>query len=470
MAEFHKLSAIELMSGYRARDFTPVDVTKAILDRIDRLNPRLIAYVTVAHELAMEQAKASEARWLKDEALPLDGVPISIKDLTPTKGIRTTLGSLLYADWIPDYDAPFVERVKAAGAIILGKTNTPERGWKGESTNRVAGSSQNPWMLGKTPGGSSGGGAAAVAMGLGPLAQGSDGAGSIRIPAGFSGIFGHKPSYALIPQYPPSAVGDVSHFGPMSRTVADSALLMTHTAGADPRDRHSWTSGIDYLRALDGELPRLKIAWSADLGFAAVDQEVVEIAHGAAMAFKELGHSIVDAHPDAEDPWPAADILWSTGMAGALYENFDEVRDQLDQGRAKIVDDAFARSAAAVGYANFKRNAYFDSVREFMDDYDLLLTPTLPCPAFDAGLDFPPEIAGKAMSYLGWTAFTYPFNLTGQPAATVPAGFTAAGLPVGLQIVGKIRDDVTVLQAARAYERARPWAHVWPDETPFERG
>jgi aspartyl-tRNA(Asn)/glutamyl-tRNA(Gln) amidotransferase subunit A len=467
MPEFYKYSALELMSGYRGRSFSPVEVTRELLDRIDRLNPALIAYVTVTHEMAMEQARASEARWLRGESLALDGVPISIKDLTPTKGVRTTLGSLLYEHWVPDYDAPFVERVKTAGAVILGKTNTPERGWKGESTNRVFGSSHNPWKHGKTPGGSSGGGAAAVAMGLGPLAQGSDGAGSIRIPAGFSGIFGHKPSYALIPQYPPSAVGDVSHFGPMSRTVADAALMMTYTAGADPRDRHSWTSGIDYLRELDGDLPRLRIAWSPDLGFAAVDPEVERIAHDAARVFEQLGHSMEDAHPDASDPWPTADILWSTGMAGAVFENFDDVRHLLDPGRATIIDDAFSRSAAAVGYANFKRNEYFDTVREFMDDYDLLLTPTLPCQAFDAGLDFPATIAGREMSYLGWTAFTYPFNLTGQPAATVPAGFTADGLPVGLQIVGKIRDDVNVLRAARAFESARPWAHHWPDESPF---
>ncbi len=467
MTALHRLSALELLRGYRSKTFSPVEVTTAILERIERLNPALVAYVTVAPELALAAAADSEKRWLAGQALPLDGVPISIKDLTPTKGVRTTLGSLLYKDWVPEYDAPFVERVKGAGAVILGKTNTPERGWKGESTNRVVGSSQNPWMRGKTPGGSSGGGAAAVAMGLGSLAQGSDGAGSIRIPAGFSGIFGHKPSYGLIAQYPPSAVGDVSHFGPMSRSVADSALLMTHTTGADPRDRHAWSSGIDYLAELGAPLPSLRIAWSRDLGYAAVDPEVADIAEQAARVFESLGHSIVDDHPNAEDPWPEADILWSTGMAGALFENFEEVRDQLDQGRARIVDDAFHRSAAAVGYATYRRNAYFDIVRDFMDDYDLLLTPTLPCPAFDAGLDFPPEIAGRAMSYLGWTAFTYPFNLTGQPAATVPAGFTRAGLPVGLQIVGRIRDDMTVLRAARAFEEAKPWADRWPDESPF---
>ena len=467
MTELHQRSALDLLDGYAARAFSPVEVVQALLERIDRLNPTLVAYVTVAADLALESARESEARWSRGEALPLDGVPISIKDLTPTKGVRTTLGSLQFADWVPDYDAPFVERVKAAGAVVLGKTNTPERGWKGETTNRVVGSTHNPWKHGKTPGGSSGGAAAAVAMGLGPLAQGSDGAGSIRIPAGFSGIFGHKPSYGLIAQFPPSAVGDVSHFGPMSRTVADSALLMSHTVGADPRDRHAWSSGIDYLAELGGALPKLRIAWSADLGFAAVDPEVAEIAHQAALAFEEMGHTIVEAHPEADDPWPEADILWSTGMAGAVYENFEKVRDLLDPGRAAIIEDAFNRPAAAVGYATYRRNGYFDIVRAFMDDYDLLLTPTLPCPAFDAGLDFPPEIAGRTMTYLGWTAFTYPFNLTGQPAATVPAGFTSNGLPVGLQIVGRIRDDVTVLRAAKAFERERPWHDRWPEETPF---
>lgn len=468
MTELYRRSAAELLTGYARREFSPVDVTESVLARIERLDDRLNAFVTVTGELALEEARRSEQAWLHGDPGPLEGVPISIKDLTPTKGIRTTRGSLLWSDWIPDYDAPFVERVKAAGAVMLGKTNTPELGWKGETSNRVSGTTHNPWQFGKTAGGSSGGGAAAVAMGMGPLAQGSDGAGSIRIPCGFCGIFGHKPSFGLVPQYPPSAVGDVSHLGPMTRTVEDAALLLNVTAGFDVRDRLSWSSGVDYTAHLDDPLHSLRVAWSPDLGYAAVDPEVAEIAHQAALVFVEMGHRLVEDAPNASDPWPVSEIIWSSGLAGAYLDNFDEVRDRLDPGRAEIMERAFERSAVELGHAAYARNAYVDTVRQFMKQYDLLLTPTLPCPPFDAGLDFPSTIAGQPMTYLGWTAFTYPFNLTGQPAATVPAGFTAAGLPVGLQIVGRLHDDVTVLRAAKAFEAARPWAGRWPDETPFE--
>ncbi len=467
MTELYQRSATDLLAGYARRDFSPVEVTEEILTRIERLDDRLNAFVTVTGDLALEQARRSEQAWLHGDPGPLEGVPISIKDLTPTKGIRTTRGSLLWSNWVPDYDPPFVERVHAAGAVMLGKTNTPELGWKGETSNRVSGTTHNPWQYGKTPGGSSGGGAAAVAMGMGPLAQGSDGAGSIRIPCGFCGIFGHKPSFGLVPQYPPSAVGDVSHLGPMTRAVADAALLLNITAGFDVRDRLSWSSGINYLAHLDEPLHKLRIAWSPNLGYAPVDPEVVEITFRAVSGFTELGHKVVGDAPKAEDPWPVNEILWSSGLAGANLHDFAEVREQLDPGRAEIMERAFSRSAVEVSHATMQRNAYVDTVRQFMKEYDLLLTPTLPCAPFDVGLDFPPTIAGKPMSYLGWTAFTYPFNLTGQPAATVPAGFTRNGLPVGLQIVGRMHDDSTVLRAAKAFESARPWAGRWPDEAAF---
>jgi aspartyl-tRNA(Asn)/glutamyl-tRNA(Gln) amidotransferase subunit A len=244
--ELAYLSALELVDLYRTRRLSPVEAAGATLDRIERLNPRLVAFITVTPELALEQARAAEARYGAGQPNgPLDGVPVSIKDLTPTKGIRTTKGSLIDPDWVPDFDPPFMERVYAAGAVMLGKTNTPEFGWKADSGNRLVGPTRNPWNLERTAGGSSGGAAAAVAAGLGALAQGSDGGGSIRIPASFSGVFGHKPSAGLVPQYPTSPFGDLSHLGPMTRTVRDSALLLGVVAGADARDRLSWTSGVD---------------------------------------------------------------------------------------------------------------------------------------------------------------------------------------------------------------------------------
>lgn len=467
MTQLPKLTAAELISGYAERTFSPVEVTQAVLDRIDRLNPRLNAFVTLTPELALEQARAAEQAYRTGTAGPLAGVPISIKDLTPTKGIRTSRGALYSANWVPDYDPPFVERVYAAGAVMLGKTNTPELGWKGESTNRVFGSTHNPWRYGLTPGGSSGGAAAAVAFGLGPLAQGSDGAGSIRIPASFSGIFGHKPSFGLVPQYPPSAVGDVSHMGPMTRTVTDSALLLNVTAGADARDRFSWSSGIDYVEALKTPLPKLKIAYSRDLGVPIVEPEVARLIDEAVKAFAEMGHEIVEATPAVKDPYSINGLLWAAGMAGAFKDNLAELRDSFDPGRLAMIDWVQDRTAVEIAAAQVARNAYVDAMRTFMADYDLLLTPTLPCTAFPVGLDAPETVNGQVLKDLSWTPYTYPFNLTGQPAASVPAGFTSEGLPVGLQIVGAFHDDVSVLRAALAFESARPWRDVWPDEDAF---
>ena len=458
------MSATELLSGYRKRAISPVEVTQAVLDQIDRYDVAVNAFVTQTSELALEHARVSEAAYVTGNARSLEGIPISIKDLTPTKGIRTTRGSLLYKDWVPDFDPPFVQRVYDAGAVMLGKTNTPEIGWKGESTNRVCGSTHNPWKFGRTPGGSSGGGAAAVAAGMGPLAQGSDGAGSIRIPCGFSGIFGLKPSFGLVPQQPTSALGDVSHMGPMTRTVADAALLLNVTAGVDGGDRWSWSSGIDYLESLDPDAVRgLRVAWSPDLGYAAVEPEIVAIAEEAARAFIDAGATLDEANPGLSDPWDIIDPIWSCGMAGLYSGNLDEVRDLIDPGRLEVIESAARFSGTDLANAHIRRNAYYEGIHEFFERFDLLLTPTLPCEAFPVGQASPETISGQPTTYLGWTAFTYPFNLTGSPAATVPAGFTANGLPVGLQIVGRRGEDALVLSAAAAFEGLRPWAAKRPD-------
>jgi aspartyl-tRNA(Asn)/glutamyl-tRNA(Gln) amidotransferase subunit A len=459
-------SALDLREDYRRRTLSPVEVTEAVLARIDRLNPSLTAYVTVTPELALKHAKAAERAYASGEPGPLAGIPISIKDLSPTKGIRTTRGSLLFADWIPDEDAPFVERVYAAGAVMLGKTNTPEFGWKGDSGNRVVGPTHNPWKHGRTAGGSSGGGAAAVAAGLGPLAQGSDGAGSIRIPCCFCGVFGHKPSLGLVPQYPPSVMGDLSHMGPMTRTVRDAALLMNVTAGADARDRFSWSSGIDYLAALDRtDISGLRVAWSPDLGYAPVDPAVRETTAAAARRFEELGCHVEEVDPGLPDPWDMVDTIWASATAGTHRDDLDQVRDKLDPGRLGIAEYGQRFTGADLASAHIRRNAYYLTVRHFMERYDLLLTPTLPCTAFPAGDDHPGQIDGTPTTYLGWTAFTYPFNLTGQPASTLPVGFDSNGLPIGLQIVGRWHDDVTVLRAAAAFEELAPWAHLCPADS-----
>lgn len=456
------LSAMELRQRFRSRELSPVEVAEATLARIAAVNPSLNALVTVTPELAMTQAKAAERAYAgESEPGPLAGIPISIKDLTPTKGIRTARGSLIDPDWIPDEDAPIVERLYAAGAVMLGKSNTPELGWKGDSGNRVFGPTHNPWQHGRTAGGSSGGAAAAVAAGLGPLAQGSDGAGSIRIPASFCGVFGHKPSFGLVPQYPPSAVGDISHLGPITRTVADAALMLTVIAGGDARDRFSWSSGVDYLVDLDRGVRGLRVAWSPDLGYAPVEPEVRRVTAAGARRFEDLGCTVEEVSPDLPNPQDIIDILWSSAMAGYFHGRLDRVRDLIDPGLLDVVEYGQTLSAAELAAAQGRRGVYYAGMLRFMAKYDLLLTPTLPATAFRAGADAP-ESDGEPAVPIDWTPFTYPFNLTGQPAATVPCGFDGDGLPIGLQIVGRWKSDATVLQAAAAFERIAPWTDRRP--------
>jgi aspartyl-tRNA(Asn)/glutamyl-tRNA(Gln) amidotransferase subunit A len=458
--------AVKLREQYASGDLSPVEVTEATLRRIDRLNPMINAFITVTHDLAMDQARQAEKAFQSgDGAGPLCGVPVSIKDLMATKGVRTTLGSLLHENWIPDFDAPLVERLIDAGAVIVGKTNTPERGWKGDSTNRIVGSTHNPWKQGRTPGGSSGGAGAAATLGMGPLAMGSDGAGSIRIPAGFCGIVGFKSSFGLVPQYPPSPVELLSHAGPMTRTVADAALMLSVIAGADARDRLSISASENLTKSLDGGVRGLRVAWSADLGFAEVDPEVRNVFVKAMRHFEELGCSVTEAHPLLEDPWPAiVRPIWTAAFAAAYSERSSEELDRIDTGLIPVIEDGRRMTGVDVAKAHIGRNEYYHGWREFMDDYDLMVTPTLPVTAFKAGDDHPGQINGKPTTFLGWTAFTYPFNVTGQPAITLPCGFSDDGLPIGLQIVGRWRQDATVLRAAAAFEQAAPWGEKRPPE------
>ncbi len=458
------LSAIELRQLYRKRALSPVEVVDAVLQRIERLNPKLTAFVTVTADLARKQAvDAEQAYATGHDRPPLLGIPVSIKDVTPTRGIRTTRGSLLWKDWVPEEDAPVVERLYSAGAVLLGKTNTPELGWKGDSGNRVVGPTHNPWKLGRTAGGSSGGAAAAVAAGLGPLAQGTDGAGSIRIPAAFCGIFGFKPSFGLVPYYPPSAVETLAHVGPMTRTVADAALMLNVIAGPDPRDRNSLNAtGVDYLASLDSGVAGLRAGWIANVGELAVDPEVRRLAEDAAHAVAELGCEVEPIPQPLEDPYPVLEIIWSTAMAAVHRSDLEQVRDLIDPGRLSVIEAGQRWSGVDLAWAYAERSAYAERIRRLMERYDVLLSPTLPVAAFAAGADHPGQVGGRPTTYLSWTPFTYPFNFTGQPAATVPCGFTSEGLPVGLQIVGRWREDVTVLRLAAAYERHRPWAQHRP--------
>jgi len=457
------LSATELIALYTCRDLSPVEVMREILERIERINPVVNAFTYVSDELALDHAHAAE-RAYSPGGNPglLAGVPMSIKDLTPTKEIRTARGSLIDPGWVPDEDPPVVERLYAAGAVMLGKTNTPELGWKGDSGNRVFGPTFNPWNLARTAGGSSGGAAAAVASGLGSIAQGSDGAGSIRIPASFCGIFGFKQSFGLVPQYPASAVGDLSHLGPLTRTVSDAALMLNVIAGADVRDRLSWSSGMDYTAGLMDGIAGLRVAWSPTLGYASVHSDVLAATERGARALADLGCEIVEVDPGLPDPARILDVMWAGAMGGYFAGRLDEIGDLIDSGLREVVERAATLTAADLASAMQARNDYYSGMREFMEGFDLLITPTMPGTAFTAGLDEPDGWRRKTLAPLDWTPFTFPFNLTGQPAATLPCGFDSNGLPIGIQIVGRWRDDATVLRAAAAFERAMPWRQTIP--------
>jgi aspartyl-tRNA(Asn)/glutamyl-tRNA(Gln) amidotransferase subunit A len=459
------LSATELGSLYRRRKVSPVEVVDAILARIESINPRLNAYVTLTAEPARREARAAERALTRRSARPgpLHGVPFSVKDLVLTRGVRTTFGTPLYRDHVPGEDAPMVERLRRAGGILLGKTNTPTFGWIGATHNLLFGATRNPWNLERTPGGSSGGASAAAAAGLGPLHVGTDGGGSIRIPASCAGIFGLKPSFGRIPVHPPSGAWSLSHIGPMTRTVADAALMLQATAGPDERDQYSLPAdGADYRQGLRGSLRGLRLAWSADLGFAeAVDPEVREVCGRAARAFREVGGRVEDVKPGWPSPYACWEAIFCGGIATRMAPYLDR-KSEIDPGLFRIIEASLKEPPTRYVQAWFDRLTWGQHPRALFETHDYLLTPTIACPPFAVGLDNPTEIAGRSVPAYAWIPFTFPFNMTGHPAASVPAGFTKDGLPIGLQIVGRRFDDAGVLRVAAAFERARPWAAARP--------
>ncbi|HKC83157.1 MAG TPA: amidase family protein [bacterium] len=466
-------SAVELAELIRRRALSPVEVTRAVLERIERLNTRLGAYVMVHAERALGEARAAERAVMAGEPLgPLHGVPVSIKDNLWSAGDRTTFGSRLFAEFVAPEDAPSVAGLRAAGAIFVGRTNLPEFAWRGSTDNPLFGESRNPWDLTRTPGGSTGGGAAAVAAGLGPLALGSDGAGSIRIPASFCGLVGLKPTFGRVPMYPAAGGNElVAHVCPLARTVRDVALMMNAIARHDRRDPFALPDdGLDYLAACNepfagarGSAPD-RIAWSANLGFAPVEPETREIAEAAARAFSEVGLTVEEASPDLGDPSFILQTLYGGAQAGAHAARSPEQKAQMDPELVAYAEASASLSAVEYLRAVAARQALVDALRRFFERYDLLLTPTVCLPAFPLGVVGPSEVAGRKVTHLGWT-LCYPFNYSGQPAVSVPAGWTASGLPVGLQIVGRRLEDALVLRAAAAFEALRPWAARRPRES-----
>ena len=461
------LPAAELTTLYRARKLSPVEVVQAVLARIEAMNPLVNAFVVVDAEAALAAARESEARWAKGEPAGLvDGVPTTVKDLILAKGWPTLRGSKAIDKaqaW--DEDAPPVARLREHGAVLLGKTTTPEFGHKGVTESRVTGITSNPWNPDMTPGGSSGGASAALAAGLGQLAIGTDGGGSIRIPSSFAGVFGLKPTYGRVPAYPLSPFGTVAHLGPMARTVADAALMLTVLAEPDWRDWHALPyDGADYRESLGEPLDDLRIAYSPTLGLGEVplEPEVRALVDSAARTFETIGASVEEADPVwPHEPARVFLVYWNIGSAKLVADLSDEQRAKLDPSLLTFAEAGRRYSGLDIKDAELARAACGLALAEFFERYDLLLSPTMPMPAFEVGRDIPSE--AFADEPLGWTPYTYPINLTRNPAASVPCGFTGSGLPVGLQVIGPLYGEAAVLRACRAYENANPLHEKRPE-------
>ncbi|MDQ7246331.1 amidase [Dongia sedimenti] len=454
----HLLPATRLLELYAARELSPVEATKAALTAIDRYNPRFNAFCLVDHDCALNYARQSEARWRRGAPLgPLDGVPTSVKDLILALGWPTLRGSRTIdpdQDW--NDDAVAVGSLRRSGAVLLGKTATPEFGWKGVTDSLVHGITRNPWKVELTPGGSSGGAAVAAACGMGALHVGTDGGGSIRIPASFTGVVGFKPTYGIVPRHPPSPYGTLSTAGAITRTVTDAALLMDVLSEpfpldfyALPHERRSFRAGLD-----DG-VAGWRIAFSPTLSGARVDAEIARLVAAAARRFTELGATVVELPPVIEDCLATFQYHWFVGAALQLRGLTPAQRRLLDPGFAHIAEQGSRLTAVDYAAAVKAREALGSKMLAFFQNWDLLLTPTMPLAAFAAGIDYPPQ--ADRGQWNDWTPFTYPFNLTRQPAASVPCGFTKGGLPAGLQIVGPVLGDQRVLRAARAFEQVQPF-------------
>ena len=449
------MTAVELVSAFSSGELSPVEVTRAVLDRIAAHDREINSFCLVDEQKALDQARRSEERWRTGYSKGLlDGVPISIKDIFLTDGWPTLRGSQAVdenQDW--NVDSPVAARLREDGMVLLGKTTTPEIAWKAVTDSALYGVTTNPVDTTKTAGGSSGGSAAAVAAGFGPCSVGTDGGGSIRIPASFCGVVGFKPTHGRIPIFPASPFGPLAHAGPITRTVEDAALLTDILALPDPRDPTALAPPLTTFRGgLNREVVGMDVAYSKTLGYVDVDPEVGEIVDRAVRVLDEAGLRVTAADPGFTDPLEAFENLWAAGAATMLKTFPEGTRDKVDPGLGRVwshgeqlgaVDYLEARAvAAAVGI----------TMGIFHQKYNVLITPTMPIPAFEAGHDVPP--GSSLTSWPQWTPFTYPFNLTQQPAISIPVGTTSAGLPVGLQIVGPRHSDDLLLAVARFAEYA----------------
>ncbi|HEY6425421.1 MAG TPA: amidase [Pseudonocardiaceae bacterium] len=457
------LTATELVAAYRAGELSPVEATQDALERIDQLDGQVRAFCLVDYDRALEAAKASEWRWQQGRPRGLvDGVPTSIKDTYLTRGWPTLRGSKVVS---PDQEWPVdgssVARLREHGAVLVGKTTTPELAWKAVTDSHLTGVTVNPWDTSRTPGGSSGGSAVAVALGMGPLSMGTDGGGAARIPASFTGTVAIKPTYGRVPHWPTSPFGTLAHAGPMARTVADTALLLDVVCGPDARDWSALppTTG-SYTGALGNGVLGLRIALSPTLGYVDVDPDVADAVQAAAQVFRDLGAEIEVADPGFADCVEDFHVLWFTGLAKTVERLTGRERDLLEPTLREIVGQGERRSALDYLNAVATKAVMGTTMGVFHQHYDLLLTPTVPITPFVAGEEVP--IGWHLPRWTSWTPFTYPFNMTQQPAASVPCGWSSTGLPIGLQVIGPRHADRRVVAACAAYERVTRWSDRRP--------
>ncbi len=455
------LSAVELARLYRSGALSPVEAVRDALARAERFEPAVNAFVSRDEATTLAEARASEARWREGRLLgPLDGVPVTIKDNIAVRGWTNHRGSAVTPRDLMTEDAPVVARLREGGAVFLGKTTMPEYGWKGVGDSPLSGVTRNPWNTATGPGGSSAGAAVCAALNVGCVHIGTDGAGSIRIPAAFSGVFGIKSTYGRVPAYPVSTMGFLAHVGPLTRTVEDAAIALSVIGQPDSRDMTAFREPPpDYRIGLADGVRGLRIAWSPTLGYVdKVHPEIAALTARAAHVFADLGAVVEKADPGFSDPLDTLTTLWSAGAALALRPFTPEQRSRMDPGLVAVAEMGERQPASAyVEALLFARNALAGAMAAFHRTYDLLLTPTLPLPAFEAGRNTPAD-GSYGEDWAAWTPFTYPFNITQQPAASVPCGITQTGLPAGLQIVGPYGADALVLRAARAFEAAMPFA------------
>ncbi|MBT3307326.1 MAG: amidase [Alphaproteobacteria bacterium] len=463
MAEDFSFMTISEMSALvRDKSVSPVEIVENVLRSVDRLEPQINAFVTVTDDLALDAARKAESAVMAGEPLGvLAGIPMTVKDLITVGGVRCTFGSNTLSDNVATADAPAVERIKAAGACIIGKTTTTEFGCKPSSTSPVSGTTRNPWNTERTTGGSSSGGAAGVCAGIVPAALGTDGGGSIRIPSAFCGLFGIKAQFGRVPVFPPSATPTLAHIGPLTRTVRDGAIVLGTIAGFDGRDPASVSEPVpDFLAACDAPLDGVRIAWSPTLGYARPNPEIVDVATKAIGVLEELGCEVTLVDKVLDDPIKIWMAEFYAGVGTRLKETMANERDILDPAVAEVLSHALDQTIDEYYGQVFERYALREKMREFFEDFDLLISPTLPVEAFNADADIPDELSD--MNIVSWMAYPYWVNLIGAPAASVPCGFTNAGLPVGLQMVSRTNREVDLFRVAAAFEVVHPWAGKKP--------